>query len=161
MEEEKIDLGIFPIENSNGGIVYEAVQAMSKHLFNIKKIFEIDIRHCLITGHESGGLSVVQTSKNNDHREFLTGSPHKTEIRNIVSSNEYVLTVSQDSCALWRDSNSVNDEDQDFQSPYDTNHQPHKSYNDASLTLVRSLSGDLRQASFVYPQSSRTPNTVS
>ena len=46
--DKKIDLGIFPIENSNGGIVYEAVYAMSKHLFNIDKLFEIDIRHCLI-----------------------------------------------------------------------------------------------------------------
>lgn len=44
----QIDLGIFPIENSNGGIVYEAVYAMSRHLFSIQKMFEIDIRHCLI-----------------------------------------------------------------------------------------------------------------
>lgn len=44
----EIDLGIFPIENSNGGIVYEAVRAMSGHLFAIEKFFEIDIRHCLI-----------------------------------------------------------------------------------------------------------------
>ncbi len=48
LEREKIDLGIFPIENSNGGIVYEAVQAMSRHNFNIKKFFEIDIQHCLL-----------------------------------------------------------------------------------------------------------------
>lgn len=44
----EIDLGIFPIENSNGGIVYEAVYAMSRHLFNIIKIFEIDVRQNLI-----------------------------------------------------------------------------------------------------------------
>lgn len=48
LDEEKVDMGIFPIENSNGGIVYEAVYAMSKHLFNINKLFEIDVRHCLI-----------------------------------------------------------------------------------------------------------------
>lgn len=48
VEDDKIDLGIFPIENSNGGIVYEAVYAMAKHLFNIEKLFEIDIRHNLI-----------------------------------------------------------------------------------------------------------------
>ncbi|MDD5731683.1 MAG: prephenate dehydratase domain-containing protein [Patescibacteria group bacterium] len=48
LDNKEIDLGIFPIENSNGGIVYEAVIAMSKHIFNIEKFFEIDIRHCLI-----------------------------------------------------------------------------------------------------------------
>lgn len=40
-----ITLGIFPIENSNGGIVIEAVHAMSRHNFSIKKIFEIDVHH--------------------------------------------------------------------------------------------------------------------
>ena len=31
--EKKIDLGIFPIENSNGGIVYEAVYAAQEAAF--------------------------------------------------------------------------------------------------------------------------------
>lgn len=48
LDDGKIDMGVFPIENSNGGIVYEAVYAMSKHLFDIKQLFEVDIRHCLI-----------------------------------------------------------------------------------------------------------------
>ena len=48
LEEGKIDLGIFPIENSNGGIVLEAVYAMAKHNFSIKKLFEIDVHHCLL-----------------------------------------------------------------------------------------------------------------
>jgi len=48
LKEKKIDLGIFPIENSNGGIVYEAVYAMSKYFFNIENMFEIDVRHCLL-----------------------------------------------------------------------------------------------------------------
>lgn len=45
---EGLDLGIFPIENSNGGIVYEAVYAMAGHQFKIEKIFEIDIHHNLL-----------------------------------------------------------------------------------------------------------------
>jgi prephenate dehydratase len=49
LEKEEISLGIFPIENSNGGIVYEAVHAMSNHLFDIQNFFEIDIKHNLIT----------------------------------------------------------------------------------------------------------------
>ncbi len=48
LDRGEVDLGIFPIENSNGGIVYEAVYAMARHLFKIKKIFEIDIKHCLL-----------------------------------------------------------------------------------------------------------------
>lgn len=48
LEKGEIDLGIFPIENSNGGIVLEAVHAMAKHRFHIKKIFEIDVHHCLL-----------------------------------------------------------------------------------------------------------------
>lgn len=48
LDKKDIDKGVFPIENSNGGIVYEAVYAMSKHMFFIEKIFEIDIKHCLL-----------------------------------------------------------------------------------------------------------------
>ena len=44
----EIELGIFPIENSNGGIVYESVYAMAKYNFQIENMFEIDIRHCLL-----------------------------------------------------------------------------------------------------------------
>lgn len=44
----EVDKGIFPIENSNGGIVYESVQAMSKNNFNIENIFEIDIKMNLL-----------------------------------------------------------------------------------------------------------------
>ena len=48
LNKKEVDLGIFPIENSNGGIVVESVYAMSKHIFEIEKIFEIDVQHCLL-----------------------------------------------------------------------------------------------------------------
>ncbi len=48
IDTKEINLGIFPIENSNGGIVIEAVHAMAKHTFSIFKMFEIDIKHNLI-----------------------------------------------------------------------------------------------------------------
>lgn len=48
LSKGEIDKGVFPIENSNGGIVYEAVQAMSQYRFNIDKIFEIDIKMNLL-----------------------------------------------------------------------------------------------------------------
>ncbi|MDP3989163.1 MAG: prephenate dehydratase domain-containing protein, partial [bacterium] len=48
LTNNEIDQGIFPIENSNGGIVIEAVHAMSTYLFSIKHMFEIDVKHCLL-----------------------------------------------------------------------------------------------------------------
>lgn len=48
LEKGTIDLGIFPIENSTGGMVLEAVYAMAKHRFSIKKIFGIDIHQNLL-----------------------------------------------------------------------------------------------------------------
>jgi prephenate dehydratase len=44
----EIDRAIFPIENSNGGIVIEAVHAMAKYNFKIEKMFELDVHHMLL-----------------------------------------------------------------------------------------------------------------
>ncbi len=43
LEEEKIELGIFPIENSTGGVVIEAIYAMANHLFSIQELFNIEV----------------------------------------------------------------------------------------------------------------------
>lgn len=48
LENEAINKAIFPIENSNGGIVLEAVHAMASHRFVIEKIFELDVHHHLL-----------------------------------------------------------------------------------------------------------------
>ncbi len=48
LEDKIIDRGIFPIENSNGGIVIEAVYAMARHRFVVEKMFEVDIHHQLL-----------------------------------------------------------------------------------------------------------------
>jgi prephenate dehydratase len=48
VEEGSVNIGIFPIENSNGGVVIEAVHAMAKHRFHIQKMFEIDVHHNLL-----------------------------------------------------------------------------------------------------------------
>lgn len=48
VENKACEKGIFPIENSNGGIVIEAVHAMAKHCFAIEKMFELDIHHMLL-----------------------------------------------------------------------------------------------------------------
>lgn len=48
LTENKIEMGIFPIENSNGGIVIESVYAMSRYIFQIQELFEIPVIHCLL-----------------------------------------------------------------------------------------------------------------
>jgi len=48
LNKGEIDRGIFPIENSNGGIVIEAVYAMAKHNFEIEQMFEMDVHHMLL-----------------------------------------------------------------------------------------------------------------
>lgn len=48
LEAGEIDLGIFPIENSNGGIVIEAVHAMAAHRFKVERMFEIDVHQNLL-----------------------------------------------------------------------------------------------------------------
>lgn len=48
LEEGSVDRGIFPIENSNGGIVIEAVYGMARHRFSIEKLFEIDVHQNLL-----------------------------------------------------------------------------------------------------------------
>lgn len=48
LKSGSIDRGIFPIENSNGGIVIEAVYAMAKYTFVIEQMFELNIQHMLL-----------------------------------------------------------------------------------------------------------------
>jgi len=48
LEQRAIGLGIFPIENSTGGVVTETVEGMAKHNFKLKKMFDIDIRQNLL-----------------------------------------------------------------------------------------------------------------
>lgn len=48
LEKGAIDLGIFPVENSTGGVVTETIEGMAKHNFKLKKMFDIDIRQNLL-----------------------------------------------------------------------------------------------------------------
>jgi prephenate dehydratase len=61
VEQGNVEVGIMPIENSNGGIVIEAVYAMAKHRFAVKKIFEIDVHHCLLVknGATAGSIKKI------------------------------------------------------------------------------------------------------
>ncbi len=46
--EGKVDVGIFAIENSNGGVVTEYLPAIAEHQFSIDKIFEVPVDHMLL-----------------------------------------------------------------------------------------------------------------
>lgn len=61
LTNKEIDKGVFPIENSNGGVVYEAVYAMSRYVFGIENMFEIDIKHCLLAqkGVNPGDIDMI------------------------------------------------------------------------------------------------------
>jgi prephenate dehydratase len=52
VERREVELGIFALENSNGGVVYESVYAMAAHRFKVEDLFEIDVNHALL-GHPS------------------------------------------------------------------------------------------------------------
>lgn len=61
VENGEVERGIFPIENSNGGIVIEAVYAMAKHRFGIEQMFELDVHHMLLVkpGMTASHISAV------------------------------------------------------------------------------------------------------
>jgi len=68
VEEGTIDKGLFPIENSNGGIVLEAVHAMAKHRFAIERMFEHDVHHMLLV---KPGVTASHINKITSHDQAL------------------------------------------------------------------------------------------
>lgn len=68
VEAGDVDKGIFPIENSNGGVVIEAVYAMAGHVFTIEKMFEIDVHHNLLV---KPGVTADSITKITSHEQAL------------------------------------------------------------------------------------------
>lgn len=64
----EIDRGIFPIENSNGGIVLEAVHAMAKYTFGIERMFEFDVHHMLLV---KPGVTAAHITTISSHDQAL------------------------------------------------------------------------------------------
>ncbi len=62
VESGEVNCGVFPIENSNGGIVIEAVHAMAKHRFRIEQMFEIDVHHMLLVKPGTTTASITTIS---------------------------------------------------------------------------------------------------
>lgn len=48
LEAGEIEYGVFPIENSTGGVVIETIYALSNHLFTIQELFNIEVVQNLI-----------------------------------------------------------------------------------------------------------------
>ena len=63
-----INKGIFPIENSNGGIVIEAVYAMAKYKFSIFEMFELEVHHMLMV---KKGTTTAQITNICSHDQAL------------------------------------------------------------------------------------------
>jgi len=68
IENGACDKGIFPIENSSGGIVIEAVHAMAKHRFSIDTMFELDVHHMLLI---KGGVTASHITAISLHDQAL------------------------------------------------------------------------------------------
>lgn len=68
LETGEIDRGVFPIENSNGGIVIEAVHAMAKYRFSIERMFELDVHHMLLV---RPGISASHITAVSSHDQAL------------------------------------------------------------------------------------------
>ncbi|RLC36662.1 hypothetical protein DRH27_04905 [Candidatus Falkowbacteria bacterium] len=92
LENNKADLGIFPLENSNGGIVIETVYAMSKYIINIKDLFEIDIKMNLLV---KPGTAASRIKKIISHPQALKQCRMYLKRRwKDVDLEEYVDTAS-------------------------------------------------------------------
>lgn len=61
LTEGLVEKAVFPIENSNGGAVIEALYAMSNYVFQIEELFEIDVKHNLhvLPGTKSGEVKKI------------------------------------------------------------------------------------------------------
>jgi len=68
LDEEKIDVGIFPIENSTAGLVIESINAASKYQFEIQEIFNFNVRHCL---HVLPGVKRAEIKRVMSHPQAL------------------------------------------------------------------------------------------
>jgi len=71
----EVDLGIFALENSNGGGVYESIYAMAEYRFHVEDLFEIDVNHTLLA-----------------HPDL----PHRGEIDRIASHQQALRQ-----CRMW------------------------------------------------------------
>ncbi len=68
LSSERVDLAIFPIENSAAGLVMESIYALASYPVEIQEIFGIDIRQCL---HSLPGVKKKDIRKIMSHPQAL------------------------------------------------------------------------------------------
>lgn len=99
LDKGEADKAVFPIENSNGGIVYEAVYAMSEHIFRIENIFEIDIKHFLLVkpGANAGQIEVIASHPQalKQCRMYLKRKWGETELKEYSDTASAAMDLSK------------------------------------------------------------------
>ena len=99
LNQKKADKAVFPIENSNGGIVYEAVYAMSGHIFQIENIFEIDIKHFLLVkpGTNAGQIDAIASHPQalKQCRMYLKRKWGETELKEYSDTASAAMDLSK------------------------------------------------------------------
>lgn len=68
LHKGRIELAIFPIENSTAGLVMESIRALAEFNCDIQEIFEFDVRHCL---HALPGVKKKEITKIMSHPQAL------------------------------------------------------------------------------------------
>ncbi|MEN9390018.1 MAG: hypothetical protein RLZZ283_118 [Candidatus Parcubacteria bacterium] len=90
VEAGSIDVGIFAIENSNGGVVTEYLPAIAEHRFKVDKIFEIPVDHMLLGckgSHASNITKIVsQRQALRQCRMYLTRQWPSIEVGEYVDT---------------------------------------------------------------------------
>jgi prephenate dehydratase len=107
VEESDVDLGIFALENSNGGVVYESVYAMAAHRFKVLDLFEIDVNHALlvhsdlpsrdaidrVATHQQALRQCRMWLRHNFPTTFTTEEPDTAEAARMLGSGELPPTT--------------------------------------------------------------------
>lgn len=69
LDEDKFELGIFPVVNSRGGLVQMAFEAMGKHLFRMVNELWLEVHQCLMV---RPGVSKEQIKKIATHPQAIS-----------------------------------------------------------------------------------------
>lgn len=90
LEAGTIDVGIFAIENSNGGVVTEYLPAIARHRFSIDKIFEIPVDHMLLVrpGTKASEVTTIVSQKQalRQCRMYLRRRWPETEVQEYIDT---------------------------------------------------------------------------
>lgn len=68
LDEGKIDIGVFPVVNSRGGLVYSAFEAMGAHLFDMVGELWMEVHQCLMA---KPGISKTQITQIATHKQAI------------------------------------------------------------------------------------------